>query len=97
MACLLQEKKHKLGLFEKTVLSRIFGPKREEVRGIGENFVMYSSPNIIQVDRIRMGQMWPWKREEIRTEFYSENLSGRDHLEDLSTDEMIILKWINRF
>jgi len=26
--------------------------------------------------------------------FWSENLKGRDHLEDLSTDGKIILEWI---
>jgi hypothetical protein len=32
----------RLRLFEKRVLSRIFGPKRDEVTGSGENYVMWS-------------------------------------------------------
>jgi len=30
----------------------------------------------------------------MRTIFWLENLSGRDHLEELEVDERIILKWI---
>jgi hypothetical protein len=29
-------------MFGKTVLRRIFGPKRDEVTGIGENYIMRS-------------------------------------------------------
>jgi hypothetical protein len=35
-----------------------------------------------------------WERKEMRTIFWLENLSGRDHLEELEVDERIILKWI---
>jgi hypothetical protein len=30
----------------------------------------------------------------MRTKFWSENLKGRDHLEDLGVDDTTILKWI---
>jgi hypothetical protein len=30
----------------------------------------------------------------LATKFWSENLKGRDHSEDLCTDEKIILEWI---
>jgi hypothetical protein len=42
--------------------------------------------------------MWhTWGRSEIHTKFWLESLKGKDHhLEDLSIDERIILKWILR-
>jgi hypothetical protein len=33
---------HRLRVFERRVLRRIFGPKRDEVRGIGEGCIMRS-------------------------------------------------------
>jgi hypothetical protein len=45
----------RLGVFEKKVLRRIFGPKRDEVTGEWrrlhnkELYALYSSPNIIRV------------------------------------------------
>jgi hypothetical protein len=30
----------------------------------------------------------------MHTKFYSENLKGRDHSEDLGIDGMIVLEWI---
>jgi hypothetical protein len=35
-------KEYKVRVFENRVLRRIFGPKREEVTGNGENFIMRS-------------------------------------------------------
>jgi len=35
-----------------------------------------------------------WKRWEMHTEFWLEDLKGRDHLRDLSVDGRIILEWI---
>jgi hypothetical protein len=32
--------------------------------------------------------------EKIHIKFWSENLKGRDHLEDIGKEEKIILKWI---
>jgi len=34
--------KRRLGVFENRVLRRIFGPKRDEVTGNGENYIMKS-------------------------------------------------------
>jgi hypothetical protein len=34
---------HRLRVFEKRLLRRIFGPKRGEVTGSGENYIMRSS------------------------------------------------------
>jgi len=42
------------------VLRRIFGPKRDEVTGCGENYIMwelndlYCSPNIVRERKLRM-------------------------------------------
>jgi hypothetical protein len=35
-------KESRLRVFEKRVVRRIFGPKRDEVRGEGENYIMRS-------------------------------------------------------
>jgi hypothetical protein len=35
--------KHRPRVFENRVLRRIFGPKNDEVKGSGENFIMRSS------------------------------------------------------
>jgi hypothetical protein len=35
-----------------------------------------------------------WDRSEMHTNLLSENLTGRDHLEDLGVDGTIILEWI---
>jgi hypothetical protein len=50
--------KHRLGVFENTVLRKIFGPKREE-EGLwrklhnDELHSLYSSPNIVRVIKSR--------------------------------------------
>jgi hypothetical protein len=52
---------HKLGVLQKGVLRKIFGPKRDEVTGdwrklhSEEPHDLYSSPNIIWVTTSRMG------------------------------------------
>jgi hypothetical protein len=52
--------KHRLRVFENTVLRKIFGPKRDEVRGEWrrlhneELYDLYSSPNIIRVIKSRI-------------------------------------------
>jgi hypothetical protein len=51
---------HRLRVFENRVLRRIFGARRDEVTGNGENYIMrsfmilYSSPNIVRVIKWRM-------------------------------------------
>jgi hypothetical protein len=35
-----------------------------------------------------------WERREMRTNFWSENLEGRQHSEQISVDGKVILKWI---
>jgi hypothetical protein len=35
-----------------------------------------------------------WERIEIHTQFWSGNLKGRDHTEDLGVEGKIILQWI---
>jgi hypothetical protein len=48
----------RLRVIESRVLRRIFGPKRDEVTGSGENYIMksfdlYSSPSIVRVNKSR--------------------------------------------
>jgi hypothetical protein len=39
---LILTEEHRLRMFENRVLRRIFGPKRDEVTGVGENCIMSS-------------------------------------------------------
>jgi hypothetical protein len=54
-------KDHRLRVFENRVLRRIFGPKRDEVKGEwkklhnDELHILYSSPNIREIKSRRMG------------------------------------------
>jgi hypothetical protein len=91
-----------LRVFEKRILRRIFGRKREEVVGgwrrlhNEELHNLYASPTVIRVIRSRrmrwMGHVA--RMGEIRTKFWSENLKGRDHTEDLGIDEKIIFRMV---
>ena len=50
------KEEHTLRVFQNKVLRRIFGPKRDEVTGVGENYELselYCSPNIVQVIKLR--------------------------------------------
>jgi hypothetical protein len=57
---LILREEHRLRVFENRVLRRIFGPKRDEVKGDWwklhneELHNLYSSPNIIRMIRSRM-------------------------------------------
>jgi hypothetical protein len=41
-----------------------------------------------------VGMKHTWEKWEMFIKFWSENLKGRDHSEDLGVDERIILEWI---
>jgi len=72
------------------VLRRIIRPRREEVAGgwrkphSKELRNLYYSPDIMTVIKTRTGHV-PRMRHE-NTKFGSENLKGRDRLEDLGVD-----------
>jgi hypothetical protein len=92
-------------VFEKKVLRRIFGPKRDEVtwqwRKLHSEELndLYSLPNTVRVIRLRMSWVRHVARmgkEEVCTGFCWENLRKKDHLEDPGVDGRIILKWIFR-
>jgi hypothetical protein len=91
-----------LGVFGNRVLKRIFGPKRDEVRGewrklqnerLGD---LYSSPNIVRVIKSRKMR---WARHvahmgDMRV-LYSVlvgNVRERGYLENIGVDGMIILR-----
>jgi len=80
---------------------KMFGPKRDEVRGElrrlykEELGVLYCSPNIIWVIKSRR-MRWAAHvacvgRGEVHTGFWWRNL-GRKHLQDLVVDGRVILK-----
>ena len=84
----------KLRVFENRVVRRIFGPKRNEVRGQwkrlpnNELYAVYSSSNIIWVINSRRLR-WAGHKG-----FWWENQGLGGHLEDPGVDGRIILKWI---
>jgi hypothetical protein len=91
---------HRLRVFENRMGRRIFGPKGLEVAGgwrrlhSEESHNLYASQNIIRVlksGRIRWVGYVACMQMRIA---WSENLKGRDHLEDLGIDGRIILDWI---
>jgi hypothetical protein len=92
-----------LRVYEKRVLRRIFGPKREEVAGgwrrlhSGQIHNLCASQDIILVIKSkrkrRTGHVA--RMGDIRNiyKIWLENMKGRDHLEDLNEDGKIILEW----
>jgi hypothetical protein len=88
------------------VLRRIFGPKRDDVRGEWRRLHneeindLYSSPNIIRMIKSRR-MRWAGKvtclgRREVHTRVWWGNLRERDHLEGPDIDGRILLRWIFR-
>ena len=86
------------------VLGRIFGPKRDEVRGEWRKLDneelngLYSSPNIVRLIKSRRMR---WARHvprigtgEVCTGFWWGNPRERDHLGDPGVDGRIILRWV---
>ena len=90
-------------MFENSVLSIIFRPMKDEVRGeyrkIHNKEIndLYPSPNIVRVIKSRRKiavHVARMGREEVHTGSWSGNLRVRDHLEDQGVDGRIILRWI---
>ena len=91
----------RLRVFENRVLSRIFGPKRDEVteewRKLHNEELndLYCSPNIFRVIKSRR-MRWPghvarMRKGEVYTGFWWGNLRERDNLGDPGVDGRIIL------
>ena len=97
---------HRLKVFEKRVLRRLFGLKRDKVTGEWrilhnkEHNDLYSSPNIIWVIKLRRMRWAGYVAcmggggEKVHTEFWCGSLKERYHLEDQGIDGRITLKWI---
>jgi hypothetical protein len=93
-------------VFENRVLRRIFGARRDEVRGewrklhIEEFNDLYSSPNIVWVIKYKkmrwVGHVARMGRGEVHTGFWWGKVRERDHLEDSGLEGRIILRWIIR-
>jgi len=97
---------HRLRVFEKRVLGRIFGPMRDEVTEDWRKFRneelndLYSSSNIFRISKSRRVK---WVRHVARMgdrkgiyRVMVGNLRKRGHLEDPGVDGRIILRWIFR-
>jgi hypothetical protein len=93
----------RLRVFEKSVLRRIFGPKRDEVTGEWRRLhneelsdLYSSSPNIIRVIKPRR-MRWAGHAVRIGRGVYrvlAGHLRGGDDLEDLGLDGSVILKFM---
>ena len=92
---------HRLQVFENRVLRRIFGPKRDEVRGEWRKLHneelndLYSTPNIVRVIKQKNemgGACSTYWGGGVCTVFWWGNLRERDHLGDPGIDGRIILR-----
>jgi hypothetical protein len=89
-------------VFENRELSRIFGPKREEVVGgwrrlhNEELHIFNMTPNTIrEIESRRMRWVGTVAcMEEMHTKFWSVNMKGKAHSKDLYIDMRITLEWI---
>jgi hypothetical protein len=71
------KEEHRLRAYEKTMLRRILGPKRDEIKGSWrklhneEHHILYSSPNIITIIKSRrmrwVGHVSRMGRREMHT------------------------------
>ena len=93
-------------MFEKRVLRKIFGPRRDEVTGEWRRLHneelndLYSSPNIVQVIKSRRmrwaGHVACMGEERAVYRVLVGKPEGRNHWGDLGVDGRIILGWISR-
>jgi len=89
---------YRLKVSENGVLMRIFGREREDVAGgwrilhNEELHILYTSPNMLR--RMRWARQVAHLGVMRNTRFRSENLNGRDHVEDIDIDGEIIVEWI---
>ena len=94
----------RLRVFENRVLSRIFEPKRDEVKREWRKLHneelndLYSAANIVLAIKSRR-MRWAWHvahmvRGEANTGFWWGNLRERDHLGDQGGDGRTLLRWI---
>jgi hypothetical protein len=93
-------------VFRRRVLRKVFQPKRDEVTGSGEDYIMRSFivcvPHQLLLgrsDHVLDGwDMWLiWETGVLLTGFWWGNLRQRDHLEDLGIRVWgggVMLKWI---
>ena len=100
------EEERKLRVFENRVLKRIFGPRRDEVRGEWRRLHneelndFYSSPNIVRVIKSRrmrwVGHVARMGEERGCIGSWWGNRREGNHWGDLGVDGWIILGWICR-
>jgi len=96
----------RLGVFEKRVLGRIFGFKRDKVLGTWRKLHndelndLNCSPNNVRVIKSRRmrwaGNIARMRRRTVYTWYWMGNKRERDHLKDPGTDGRIILRRIFR-
>jgi hypothetical protein len=99
---LILREEHRLRVFEKRVLWRIFGPKTEGDRSLkdlqnDELHSLYISPNIFRVIKSRsmrrVGHVARMGRGELFTGFWLGSPRVGDQWEDLDVGGRIILSW----
>jgi len=92
----VQREGPRLRVFEKRVLKRLFGPKRDEVKWEWrrlhneELYNLYCSSNIIRANKSRSirwaGHVARMGRGKVHTGFWWGNLGEREHLEESDVD-----------
>jgi hypothetical protein len=93
---------HRLRVFEKRVLRRIFGPKYDGVMGNWRKlhnemlYNVYSSPSIIRMIKSRRtrwaGHVTRMGRKEMHIGFWCESQKESDHYEDQDVGGWVMLK-----
>jgi hypothetical protein len=90
--------KHRPRVFEKRVLRRIYGPRKDEVTGgwrklhNGNPHYLYCSPRIIKMIKLRMNMVYSTNGKKDAFMLLVGSQKERDHCKKQEVDDRIILR-----